>query len=229
MVVLKLWQENKIRAVLNVFETAKADTNYQDVFVYADGLNRRKQVTLGRGFTEDGGSLKKVIELYLEYSYGKYKEELGWYVNKIGQGVLWSNENFKRLLKNCGENDISFKRCQDLVYDLAYWDKMILYNNEKVGAVLPLTIMILQDSQLHGSIDLVRKLFKEVPPKDGGDEKEWAAAYCKARRKWWLEHPNNPFRGVEGKGTYRMDTMLDCIRRGNWELNLPIAANGVKI
>jgi hypothetical protein len=42
-----------------------ADGKPHAVYIYADGKNGRKQVTLGVGFTEDGGNLEKVLNSYM--------------------------------------------------------------------------------------------------------------------------------------------------------------------
>ena len=54
-----------ILRVLNVAETDHPDGKPYAVYVYADGKNGRKQVTLGVGFTEDGGNLEKVLNSYI--------------------------------------------------------------------------------------------------------------------------------------------------------------------
>jgi hypothetical protein len=54
-----------ILRVLNVAETGHRDGKPHAVYIYADGKNGRKQVTLGVGFTEDGGNLEKVLNSYI--------------------------------------------------------------------------------------------------------------------------------------------------------------------
>ncbi len=224
---LNKFQEERIREVLNVFEGSSVEPNYSGVYVFNDGRKGRKQVTLGRGFTEDSGSLGEVIGMYIDNTLGEYRDNIKRYRGMMGKGVLWNNPIFKQLLEVMGNDDVSFRRCQDFVFDSKYWDRGIRYNNLEVGGKLPLTMLVIQDSMLHGGIEIVRDLFPEKTPKNGGDEKAWAKAYCEARRKWWLNHAKNPHRAIVGKGTYRMDSILDSIKRGNWDLNLVVNANSV--
>lgn len=231
MNILKTWQEQKMQSVLNVFETGKTELDHSGVYVYPDGLNSRKQVTLGIGFTEDsfddGGSLGSVLTIYVE-SRGQYAYKLFDYIKKLGTGTLWKDDEFKELLKKAAQNDLLFRECQDYTYRALYVHPA-RRGADLLNLIHPLSILVVQDSYLHGSFDRVRKLFAEVPPVNGGDEKEWVTAYCKARRKWWLNNSKNPYMGIEGKGSYRMDCFLDAIKRGNWDLSLPINSNGVKI
>lgn len=231
MLKLKKWQEDKMQAVLNVFETGKTELAYDGIYIYEDGLNKRKQVTLSLGFTEDswddGGSLGSLLAIYIE-SRGRYANQLFGYIRKVGTGVLWKDESFKALLKQAAQNDLLFCECQDYTYKALYVHPA-RRKTEQLGLTLALSALVVEDSFLHGSFDNVRTLFPEVPPSKGGDEKAWIKAYCIARREWWKNHTKNPWKGQDGKGTYRMDCFLDCIARGNWELNLPINSNGVKI
>lgn len=232
MIKLKEWQENKIQAVLNVFEGSEPnETKYDGVYIFPDGKGGRRQVTLGIGFTEDswsgGGSLGAVLNIYVT-SQGKYAGLFAPYLKKIGTGTLHKDEVFKNLLKTAAQNDVLFCDCQDHTYKALYVYPA-RYIADDLDLTLALSVLVVQDSKLHGSFDTVRGLFRENPPSKGGDEKAWVKAYCTARRTWWMNHPKNPWRGQEGKATYRMDCFLDAINKGNWELNLPINTNGVKI
>ena len=57
----------RVSWMLNLFENdnGKKETDYRTVYRYHDGNGKRRQVTLGRGFTEDGGNLRKVVDAYL--------------------------------------------------------------------------------------------------------------------------------------------------------------------
>jgi hypothetical protein len=224
MLQLQPFQEEKISSVLNIFETGKPELNYGAVYIFPDGNNKRKQVTVSIGFTEDSGSFGKVIRVYIE-AKGMYANEFVPYVNRIGKGVLWNNTAFINLIKKAGTNDPIFIETQEFVYRALYVHPSRSIA-EDLGLKLPLSILVVQDSKLHGSFDLVRKLFPEVPPISGGDEKKWVKAYCEARKAWWNAHPKNPWAGVSGKGTYRMDTFLEAIKKDNWDLSQPLKTNG---
>ena len=93
-----------ILRVLNVAETGHPDGKPQAVYIYADGKNGRKQVTLGVGFTEDGGNLEKVLNRYIAKK-GAFADQLSTHVPNIGKGILAANKNFHQLLKQAGERD----------------------------------------------------------------------------------------------------------------------------
>jgi hypothetical protein len=224
MLQLQPFQEEKISSVLNIFETGKPELNYGAVYIYPDGDNKRKQVTLSIGFTEDSGSLGKVIRIYIE-AKGMYANEFLPYVNKIGKGILWNNTAFINLIKKAGTNDLIFVETQEFVYRTLYVHPSRNVA-ESLGLKLPLSILVVQDSKLHGSFELVRGLFPEVPPSSGGDEKKWVKAYCEARKAWWLGHPKNPWANIKGRGSYRMDTFLEAIEKNNWDLKQTLNTNG---
>lgn len=119
---------------------------------------------------------------------------------------------------------------QDLFFEQIYGEKARAFYYENKFS-LPLSYLVIFDSIIHsGQIRSdIRAMFPEVPPSKGGDEKAWIKAYVTARRKWWGSHSNNPHKGVKGKSTYRMDCFLDAIKKGNWNLEKEINANGVKV
>lgn len=230
MTILKDWQEQKIRQVLCVFENAQKSPQYDGVFLYNDGYNDRKQVTLGIGFTEDGGfpddgSLAKLLKTYI-ICEGRYADSLVPFIPKLAKGKLAYDTSFHALLKNACK-DPQFIETQDFVYRSLYTMKARNMFRD-LGLTTALSALVVEDSYLHsGSLKLVRKLFTEVPPSLGGEEKAWIIAYCKARREWWKWHKKNPHKGEEGDGTYRMDCFLKCISEDNWSLEKPILTNGI--
>jgi chitosanase len=225
---LQDFQLKKIAKVLCVFETSKPYMIYNEIYIYPDGIGGRKQLTLGIGFTSDSGSLRKVLQNYIDIN-GKSKELIIPYLSVMGTKDAWKNKDLIQLLITLGTTDDKFKQAQDNIFATDYLKKGMNYNKEKVGLKTALGLLVIQDSILHGSINLVRELFSEACPLNGGDEKKWIKAYCIARRKWWLNHSKNPQRNIEGKGTYRMDCFLKAIENNNWDLSLPLTTNGVLI
>lgn len=214
--------EDKIKKILSKYETGNTDIRHDAVYVYADGLNKRKQVTLSYGFTEDGGNLIKLLRVYFVLN-GKYSALLSPFAEKIGKGVLWDSKPFIELLKEAAQKDPFFCDCQDFCFEALYLnrgqDKAVEY-----GIKTHLGIAVITDSVLHGSLDTVAASFPEARPSRGGDEKIFIKAYLNARRKWLI------LRGGDlANSVYRVDGFLDAISKDNWDLTQPFIANGTKI
>jgi len=75
-------------------------------------------------------------------------------------------------------------------------------------------------------LKMIRSRFREVPPSMGGKEKEWIAAYTRARNKWLLERSSAAVKA----SAYRTKDLLKMIEDKNWNLDkLPLIANGVEV
>ena len=214
--------ENKVIQILSCFETGRKEVKYDAVYVYNDGKNRRRQVTLSYGFTEDGGNLYKMLQFY-EISNGKYSDQLLPYLPKIGTGVLHSSESFKTLLKEVAQKDDFFNACQDFAFRALYL-KRGYEKADGYGIKTNLGIAVVIDSVLHGSLDTVADTFREARPSRGGNEKLFITAYVNARKKWLIS------KGIPLSNTvYRMTAFEDAISKDNWDLSKPFNANGIII
>jgi chitosanase len=215
-----------ILRVLNVAETGTPETDYRSVYRYADGNHGRRQVTLGRGYTEDCGSLGRVIRAYGALG-GPYSALLVNYLPRVGTGVLAANEAFVEALKRAGREDPNFRRAQDQVFDEVYWQPALRWFGAN-GLTLPLSMLVVADSWLHSGtvFSWLEARFSERTPAHGGEEKAWTAAYVRARRAWLGGHP----RALLRKTVYRCDCYAREIARSNWTLAaLPIVMNGVAV
>ena len=217
--------KKRIISVLNVFENDSGSplTEYKKIYLYHDGTGGIKQVTLARGYTECGGALWKVFERYARKG-GKNAAALLAYKSKSGRGVLANDSTFLQLIKSSA-NEQSFRDAQDETFDDLYWDYGQAYA-DKWGFKLPLSLAVIQDSQLHsgGMLKFLLAKFPEVPPTKGGDEKEWIKQYVTARFKW-LSNASE----ILSHTVYRPQFFLTQIRNDNWDFNPPMVANGVKI
>ncbi len=218
----------KISSVLNAFETGSKDGDYSNVSIYPDGVNNSLQVTFGKMQTTENGNLKTLLKMYVA-AKGEYADYFIPKIPLIGKISLVKDETFIATLKLSGKEQI-MRDTQDLFFEQIYGEKARAFYYENKFS-LPLSYLVIFDSIIHsGKIrDDIRDMFSEVPPSMGGDEKAWILAYVKARRKWWKAHANNPYKGVEGKGTYRADCFLDAIKKSNWDLSKTINANGVSV
>jgi chitosanase len=214
----------RIKQVVNAFEMGTKEIRYSDIYIYRDGPNDIRQITLSVGFTEYG-NLKQVVQQYVNDG-GKYAEDFKPYLPKIGRTALVDNAAFKNLLIKSSKEDPIMRAAQDKIYDQKYWDKAyewFLDNDFKE----PLSMMVIMDSFIHsGSIlGFLRNRFNESVPVNGGNEKEWIKQYVSARRSWLANHSRKVLRNT----VYRMDFMQYQMKRNNWAFNCPITAHGVKI
>lgn len=215
-----------ILRVLNVAETGHPDGKPHAVYIYADGKKGRKQVTLGVGFTEDGGNLVKVLKNYIAKK-GPFADQLSTYLPDVGKGTLASNKKFHGLLKQAGERDPLMAEAQHDEFSKAYLEPAHKWFT-KNGFTLPLSFLVIADSYLHsgGIRDALRNKFREGPPSAGGDEKVWIGSYVEARHNWLSNHSNKLLRNT----IYRTQAFRNEIARANWMLDrLPININGVAV
>jgi chitosanase len=222
--------EQQVRALilrlLNVAETGHPDGKPHAVYIYPDGKNGRKQVTLGVGFTEDGGNLEKVIKRYIAMK-GAFANQLSVHLPQIGKGTLATEKKFHQLLKQAGEQDPLMAEAQSEQFNKVYLEPAFSWHT-KNGFTLPLSFLVISDSYLHsgGIREALRNKFKENPPAQGGDEKAWVKNYVEARYHWLSTHSNKLLRNT----VYRTQCFRNEIARENWALErLPIHINGVAV
>lgn len=213
-----------IKKILLAFEQSSTSIQYNKLYEYEDGPNDIKQLTLSFGITEYG-NLKTLVKSYC-FKNGQYAKDLVPYVADIGTKSLVSDSHFKQLLISAGQDPIMHE-CQEEAYDSMYIDPAYAFC-AKNQLTLNLSKLVICDSFLHsGSILMsLRRQFSAKMPVSGGDEKMWIEMYCRTRRNW-LE--NNTRRALRNT-VYRMDFMLDRIKKGDWDLvQSPFIANDVKI
>jgi chitosanase len=217
--------KNTIIKILNCFETGSQETDYSSIFIWNDGPNNKPQVTLGRGFTECGGSLWMVFERY-EQLAGKNAKMLLAYKRQSCTISLPKNKDFLNLISDSSD-DPSFREAQDYIYDKVYWSKGNEWANRN-GFELPISHAVIQDSFLQsGSIlGFLRNRFGEKLPSAGGNELKWIEQYLTVRDIWLAGHSRKILRNT----VYRPRFFIKQIRSNNVNLDkFPIFPNGVKI
>lgn len=211
--------------ILNVFENDSGSpaTEYDKIYLYKDGPNKTRQVTLGRGYTE-AGSLWKVFEAYKELG-GDKADALLDYRKFKGKQTLPKDKKFLELIIQCAKNDPLFRSAQDRVFDELYWNPAFKYFTSS-GFTLPLSLAVIQDSKLHsgGMLKFLTNSFPEKRPFQGGDEKEWITAYVYARYNWLVNASD-----LLNNTIYRPLFFIQRIKANDWDLTPPFTANGVKI
>ena len=221
---LKMDAKPVIKKILLAFEQSSTEIKYDKIYKYHDGPNDIKQITLSFGITEFG-NLRNFIKSYI-FANGEYAKFFINYLDKIGKISLVNDEEFIKKLKEAGSDPV-MQSCQEKAYDDMYI--FPAYNFcEKNKLEKNLSKLVICDSYLQsGSIlSSLRNAFSEPIPSKGGNEEKWIESYCKTRRTWLANHS----RKVLNNTVYRMDFMLDRIKKGDWNLTQsPFNANGVKI
>lgn len=215
-----------MRKVINVFEndSQSPNTDYSTIYIYPDGPNERRQLTLGFGITEYG-TMKKLVQIYINDG-GKFSDEFKPFVDKIGKSALVDNLTFRALLKKAAKEDQIFRSAEDKIFEDKYFAPALNFF-EKNGFSKPLSLMVILDSYIHsGSIpDFLRSRFPASVPAKGGSEKEWIEQYTDVRHNWLANHSRKILRGT----IYRTRFFKTQMAANNWELDPPFIVNGVKI
>lgn len=216
---------NKIKKILTVWEQGSIKPDYSAIYVYNDGPNDIKQLTLSYGFTEFG-TLKKLVKNYADNPSGEYSDEFKKWSERIGEKPsIHSNTEFKNLLKKAGQDPI-MQYEQDKLFEKVYIQPAIDWFKEN-GFTKPLSLLSIANEYLHsGSImSFLRKRHSAYPPSKGGSEKEWIEAQNKVRHEWLRTHRRPILRNT----VYRTQLILDLIEKGDWELNGKINTQGIII
>lgn len=213
------FKKEKIQGILNVFETGSIKGDYSNISIFADGPNRRRQITYGKSQTTEWGNLNKLISKYIDLG-GTYSRELNNYEDVIGQRSLVDDKYFIKLLKDAAKNDPIMIKAQDQFFDTCYWKpayKWAINNGFKEN----LSMLVCYDSFIHsGSIlGFLRRRFPASPK----DERLWIEQYLNTRHNWLKGHSNKILR----KTIYRTRDMIRTLEAGDWNLDEPFNANGV--
>ena len=213
---------NRINQIINVFENGKKEIDYSSIYIYNDGPNSMKQLTLGRGFTEFG-NLAEVVKAYVA-KHGEFANGFSKYLNRIGKSPsLYNDQNLKDLFKISGSDPI-MQLSQDLVFESKYWNPALKFFTDN-GFTKPLSMLVIFDSYLHsGSIlSFLRSRFSEMPPAKGGREEVWISQYVESRQNWLANHSSRILQNT----VYRTETFKAQILNDNWDLTEPVNANGI--
>jgi chitosanase len=201
-------------------DSGSPETDYRSVYVYADGNHGRKQVTLARGFTQDGGNLWRVIAQYIANG-GEKAEFFKGYEGRMRDGDLWMDKAFINALKGCSDEP-AMRLAQDDVFNDAYLNPALKWADAH-GFREVLSTGVIVDSYLHSGSMLgwLMDKFPERKPIDGGDEKAWITAYCRARLHWFENST-----GALHTCQFRPKFFLGEIAKGNWNLDCPLVVSG---
>jgi chitosanase len=160
--ILTPQQKRICQRVVNAFETGIADGDYGNVSIYHDGPHRIRQITYGCSQTTEYGNLHELISLSVSNS-GQFSKELKPYLNRIGNQALVDDAQFKRLLKQAG-NDSVMQQTQDAFFDTRYFQPAMHWATEQ-GFVEALSELVIYDSFIHSDsiFSFLRPRFRESP------------------------------------------------------------------
>lgn len=217
---------DRVQRILNAFEndSGSPETDYKSVYIYHDGNNDRRQVTLARGFTDDGGNLKKVIVRYLAKN-GAQSSYFNTKLNDFGKGRLVDDREFLRKLKEVSDEP-AMREAQDEIFLEEYMRPAMVWA-EGYGFNMPLSVAVIVDSYLHSGsmLSFLMKRFSEKKPTFGGDEQNWIIQYLHTRKAWLAGHSNPVLRTT----VYRPNFFLEQVESNNWNLNCPLVAHDVQV
>jgi chitosanase len=219
-------QKRLLERVINVFETGKPEGNYAALVIFKDGPHNIRQITYGRSQTTEYGNLRELVQKYVQ-SNGLFSQQLQPFADLVGSIPLTDNATFKDLLKKAAKEDPKMRDAQDAFFEQRYFKPAMKWADRE-GFNEPLSALVVYDSFIHsgGILWLIRNMFAETPPSNGGDERAWTKAYVNARHRWLANHP----RTVLHNTVYRTECFKREIARNNWDLSkIPIKANGVDV
>jgi len=217
-------QKKSAQAIVNIFETGAALGDYGKVTLLPGDSGH---LTYGRAQTTlASGNLFLLIKRYVAQAGAAFARHLEPYLSRLDDidVALDFDDAFKNLLRSAGGDPV-MHAVQDKFFDDAYWAPAARAA-DTLGFELPLSLSVIYDSHIHGSWGFIkaRMLGKHGQPSAIG-EKPWMKAYVEERRDWLASHQKPLLR----KTIYRMDTYLNLMDVGNWSLDLPFVARGVRV
>lgn len=224
-------QKQKILRVVNVFETGSIEGNYAAITLLKDGPpgadgSPIKQITYGRSQTTEFGNLKRLLQHYIDAN-GLFADALKSYIGKIGKKPsLCTDVVLLQTLKTAGKTDPVMIKAQDDFFEQLYYQPALnWFTGMKFTTAL--SMLVVYDSFIHsGTVpSWLRERFPEAVPKNGGDEKTWIKQYVHARHNWLANHS----RAILRKTIYRTQCFKTNMSKDNWDLSLPVTANGIPV
>jgi len=217
-------KKDRIVQIVDVFETGKPQGDYGQVSIYPDGPGNVRQITYGRSQTTEYGNLPTLLSNYAN-AEGEFSDKIAAKLPLMRTGELVTDKDFLQVLKDAGIDPVMVK-CQDDFFDSIYWTPALTWAKVQ-KFTLPLSMLVIYDSFVHSGHILVqiRRVFPELPPANGGDEKTWIEEYVMARQRFLQ---NSRLEALQ-KTVYRTRCFLEQIDHDNWNLDQPVNANGVQV
>jgi len=217
-------QKKTAQAIVNIFETGSARGNYGDVTLLPGDPGH---LTYGRSQTTlTSGNLFLLLKSYCETPGARYAEALQEYLPRIAGRDLSLDRHvaFEDILRQAGVDPIMHS-VQDAFFDRVYWNPA-LFSATQLGITEALGVTVVYDSTIHGSWKLMRdRTTQEFGTVESLGVRAWVGHYLEVRRHWLLTHP----KPVLHTTVYRMDALEALLKKGKWDLALPLTVRGVYI
>lgn len=209
-------QETIAKNIVTIHETGRLNNKSYGAVVNAAGdlgglTYGKHQVTI------NSGNLYFMLVRYVNSPGAQWASRISPYLERLRKkdATLANNQDFITTLRSAG-NDPIMITVQDRYFDEQFWIPAQKFCDSK-GFIMPLTLAIVYDSVIHGSLYRIDKMLPPNLP-----ERQWEASYVATRRSWLANHANTLLR----RTTYRMDTFQRLIDAGNFNLNPPVWAHG---
>ena len=208
----------KALALVAAFETGSASGKFSTVAVLDDGAG----VSYGFSqFTHRSGALADVLERYktIGGTVGTFiiNGRMSLVRRQTPQAIaqLSADIPFRNSLRAAGITDEMKQAQVDIA--LERFLRPAECECERMRFTSPLALAVIHDSMVHGSWIKIRDRITRR------GEHEWIREYVETRDKWLASIPRL------ASTRYRTRFFLNQIKLQNWELNLPLRANGVAI
>jgi hypothetical protein len=211
-----------VESVVSCYETGSALPGYDVVVVLKDGAG----ITYGKHQATDGGesSLDAIVQRYSDLG-GRLAAQLMEYMPQLEADATttldpdnlpsWCLE-LMDLLAEAGRTDPIMADAQDQIFDERYWQPAAS-QALAMQLVEPLSWLAVYDTTIQSGqngVANIRKLFSEVPPSQGGDEKAWTNAFTRSRGEWLRRSSTQAVVG----SAFRTDDQIDQMDAGRWAL-----------
>lgn len=214
-------------AIVHIFETSRPFGDYTSVAVLNDGAG----ISYGiNQFTHRSGSLYEVITAYLDRSPSANVEIITRAMPLLrlttGEAIRQCSLNaaLKEALRQAGSSP-EMQAAQRQVATERYLQPA-LDACEGSHFTLPLSLAVIYDSLNHGSYDRIRDrvaISRAEHPNAESFERAWISDYVSERDQWLASVP----RLISTR--YRTRFFLNQIKNENWQLDLPLTVQGVKL
>ncbi|PYS87633.1 MAG: hypothetical protein DMF62_11950 [Acidobacteria bacterium] len=207
----------KAMAIVNIFETGKPFGEFAAVAVLNDGAGVSYGISQ---FTHRSGSLAAVVERYLKLggNIGRTLFENALPNLKRAEpvviGAYARDERFKKALRAAAVT--REMREAQLQIGFERYLKPAMDECDRLGFVLPLSLVVVYDSITHGSYEKIRDRVSVT----ASTEKAWVTEYVRQRDRWLASIPRLQ------ATRYRTRFFLNQIMLGSWELRLPMNVKG---
>ncbi len=210
----------KALAIVHSFETATPFGICSALAVLNDGAG----ISYGMNqFTHRSGSLARVAKRYLALggvvAADILKERLG-LLERTSRDAIAAASNDRQLRQALidAAGSPQMKRAQREIAEELYLRPAIRLC-ERLGFTEPLSLAVLYDSIVHGSLNRVARTVNV----SAANEHEYITAYVRRRDAWLASFPRL------ARTRYRTKFFLNCIAVSNWDLRLPLNVNGVRL